>query len=134
MKKTTITIGAILVIVVIGIVIWMTNQNTSPPTTNTTPSSSSNTTATPSTITYSSDGFSPATLTVKSGATVTIKNTSDEDLQFESNPHPAHTDDTDLNVGLVAAGQTKTFTVTKTGTFGYHNHLDPSDTGHIVVE
>lgn len=136
MKKTVVIIGAVVIVAIAGIAVWMLNQNTNSPAANTTsPSSSSNNaTATPATITYSSNGFSPATLTVKSGDTVTIKNTSSEALQFDSNPHPAHTDDTDLNVGSVAAGQTKTFKVTKTGTFGYHNHLDPSDTGHIVVE
>jgi len=85
------------------------------------------------TITYSDNGFSPATLTVKAGTKVTIKNTSSRDMQFDSDPHPAHTDDPELNVGIVSPGQSMTFTVTTTGTHGYHNHLNPSDTGTIVV-
>lgn len=85
------------------------------------------------TITYDGNGFSPAALTVNSGTTVTIKNTSNQELQMDSNPHPIHTDDTDLNVGLVGPGGSQTFTVTKTGTFGYHNHLDPTQTGTIII-
>jgi hypothetical protein len=40
----------------------------------------------------------------------------------------------DLNVGLVAAGQSKTFIVTKTGTFGFHNHLNPSQKASITIQ
>jgi plastocyanin len=86
------------------------------------------------TITYSDNGFSPSTITVKSGTTVTIKNTSSHGLQFDSDPHPAHTDDEELNVNSVPEGGSETFVVKRTGTFGYHNHLNPSDTGTIVVE
>ncbi len=85
------------------------------------------------TITFDGSQFSPATLTVRSGSKVTIKNNSSIDLQMDSNPHPVHTDDTDLNVGLVSGGQSKTFTVTQTGSFGYHNHLDPSVQGQITI-
>ncbi len=49
-------------------------------------------------------------------------------------PHPIHTDDPDLNVGTVKPGESMTFTVTKTGEYGYHNHLNPSDKGRITVE
>lgn len=86
------------------------------------------------TITYSDNGFSPAQLNVSAGTTVTVKNTTSGDVEMDSDPHPVHTDDTDLNVGLVAAGQSKTFTVTKKGTFGYHNHLDPSQQAKITIE
>ena len=85
------------------------------------------------TITYSNKGFSPSASTVKSGDSVTVSNTSSTSLQFDSDPHPAHTDNSDLNVGTIKPGQTKTFTVTKTGTFGFHNHLNSSNTGRITV-
>jgi plastocyanin len=86
------------------------------------------------TITYSASGFSPSTTTVKSGDIVAIKNTSSSEIQFDSDPHPVHTDNTELNAGAVAAGQTVTFTVTTRGTFGFHNHLNPSDTGTITIQ
>jgi plastocyanin len=85
-------------------------------------------------ITYDGKSFSPSQLIVESGATVTIKNTSSRQLQMQSDPHPAHTDDPDLNVGTVAPGQSKTFTVTQKGTFGYHDHLNPSEKGTISIE
>jgi plastocyanin len=86
------------------------------------------------TITYSADGFSPTSATVSSGGTVTVKNTSSGNMQFASDPHPQHTDDPELNAGLIAAGQSKTFTVTKKGTFGYHDHLNPSMIGTITIQ
>jgi plastocyanin len=106
--------------------------------TNSSPSSqtqdSSSSTQSSGTITFDGTMFSPASLSVKTGTTVTIKNTSSEELQFDSDPHPVHTDDTDLNVGAVPAGQSKTFMVTKAGTFGYHDHLDPSIQGKITIQ
>ena len=86
------------------------------------------------TIIYSNNGFSPSTTSVKAGDVVAVSNTSTSDLQMQSNPHPAHTDDTDLNVGVVKTGATKNFSVTKTGTFGFHNHLNPSDTAEITIQ
>lgn len=85
-------------------------------------------------ITYSDSGFSPSTLTVKSGDKVVIKNTASDELQFNSDPHPSHTEDTELNIGSVSAGQEQSFTITMTGSFGYHNHLNPSEKGMIVVQ
>ncbi len=84
-------------------------------------------------ITYN-DGFSPADITVKSGETVEIKNASSHVLDFHSDPHPAHTDDNDLNVGAIGAGQSKKFTLNKKGTWGYHNHLMATETGKVTVE
>lgn len=86
------------------------------------------------TIIYSDSGFNPSKITVKSGTTVTIKNESSGSLQFDSDPHPAHTDNEELNVNNVSPGESETFVVKRTGTFGYHNHLNPGDTGTIVVE
>jgi plastocyanin len=97
------------------------NSATNSTSTNSNTQSSQNSESTAAnTITYSSSGFSPKTLTVKAGDKVTIKNTSSNTIQFDSNPHPIHTDDEDLNAGVVEAGQSTSFTANKTGTFGYH--------------
>jgi plastocyanin len=141
MKKALIIIVIIVVLGIGAFVLFKkpTNKNNNQTANNSTSNTSSNSsnsssTAAAATITYSDSGYSPATITVKSGDTVAIKNTSSHEVQFDSDPHPVHTDDTDLNAGLVEPGQTKTFTVTQKGTFGYHNHLDPSQTGTIVIQ
>lgn len=95
---------------------------------------SANSQSTPNTIVFNGTMFAPAMLSITPGTTVTIKNTSSQELQMDSDPHPVHTDDTDLNVGQILPDQSKTFTVTKTGTFGYHDHLDPSIQGKITIE
>jgi plastocyanin len=132
-------IGLIAVVIIGGgyLLMHKSSTKTTTPTSNQSQSSTSSSTPSQSaadTITFAGNQFSPATLTVKAGTMVTIKNTSSQDVQMQSNPHPSHTDDSDLNVGLVAAGQSKTFTVTKKGTFGYHNHLDPGTQGKITIE
>lgn len=86
------------------------------------------------TIIFEGTKFIPDSITVKSGTTVTVKNESSQDLEFASDPHPIHNDDTDLNAGFVAPGQSITFTAAKTGTYGFHNHLDSSVQGNITVE
>ncbi len=85
-------------------------------------------------ITYTNSGYSPKVITVKSGTTVTIKNESSRNMQFDSDPHPAHTTNEELNVEDVRPGQSQTFVVKRTGTFGYHNHLNASQTGTIIVQ
>lgn len=131
MNKKIFWIVGIIIVIAIALGVYIAMQKT--PTTSTNTNNSSNQSAA-ATITYSSSGFTPSTITVKSGDTVAVKNTSSQELQMDSGPHPAHTDDTDLNVGAVPSGQTVTFTVTKKGTFSYHNHLNPSDEGSITIQ
>ncbi len=137
MNKALVGLAAVIIIAVGAVAVTRnSNTNKTTPSTATSPPSSSqnNTQSTQDTISYDGKSFNPAHLTVKSGTTVTIKNSSSENLQFQSNPHPVHTDDSDLNVGVVAPGQSKTFTATQKGTFGYHDHLNPSEKGTITIE
>ncbi|HSX36691.1 MAG TPA: cupredoxin domain-containing protein [Patescibacteria group bacterium] len=98
-------------------------------------SPSSTTAAVPAaTITFTDNGFSPTVTTVKVGDTVQVTNKSSQPVQFDSDPHPAHTDEPELNVGEVEPGQSQTFVVTKAGHWGFHDHLDPSFTGKLNVQ
>ena len=85
-------------------------------------------------ITYSDSGFSPAQVSVKVGDTVTFKNSSAKSVQVNSAQHPTHTQFPELNVGTIAAGESKSVTFATAGTKKYHNHLNPSQNGQIVVE
>lgn len=134
----TIAIAAIIVLAVVAFVMTRPkNQNSSSSYSSSNPpqaSSSSSDQASATVMSYGDSGFSPASITVKSGGTVTFKNASSQEIQVDSNPHPIHTDDTDLNVGTIAPGQSKTVTLTKTGTFGIHNHLDPTEMAHVTIQ
>ena len=100
---------------------------------NTQPSNNQNESAA-TTITYDNSGFHPSSVTVKSGTKVTFKNGSSSTIQVDSDPHPEHTDNTELNVGTISPGSTGSATLTTKGTWGIHNHLDASMRGTIVVE
>lgn len=86
------------------------------------------------TVTLTSSGFSPSNLTIKAGQTIIWVNKSGESATVNSNPHPVHTDYPPLNLGDFPNGGTLSLTFDKPGTFGYHNHLNPSQRGTITVE
>ena len=91
------------------------------------------------TITYSSAGaFSPACVTVATGTTITWDNQSGQEIQVGADPHPVHSGDRAISGGEftlnVPAHGTKSETINKAGSFSYHNHVNPSATGKIIVE
>jgi len=101
------------------------------------------------TITYTDDGYSPNTLHVPIGTTVTFKNDSSRQMWTASDVHPTHTEYDDTSLGKhcpdttgtvfdecegVKPGNSWSFTFTKPGSWNYHNHLFASDIGTIVVE
>lgn len=79
-------------------------------------------------------GFEPGTITVKVGTKVTWINKSGETATVNSDPHPTHTLWPFLNLGSFNDGASVSVTFDKTGTFTYHNHLNPSQTGEVTVE
>ncbi len=90
------------------------------------------------TITYTSSSFSPADVKIKSGGTITWVNDGDSEIQIGAKPHPVHTGNKEVSGGgfvlTLKPGEQATVTVEKTGTFGYHNHLNSSQGGIITVE
>jgi plastocyanin len=70
--------------------------------------------------------FEPATLNVKVGTTVTVKNADDT-------PHTITADDNSFDTGSIAGGESATFTVTDVGTAKYHCGIHNYMTGTIQV-
>lgn len=90
------------------------------------------------TVTYDESGFSPATITIAKGTTVTFVNNSDMPLWVASNPHPAHTDYPEFDTPKILGRMPKmeedfTFTFDRAGTWQYHNHTASGDTGTYGV-
>jgi len=79
------------------------------------------------TISIKDFAFSPATLTVKVGTTVTWVNS-------DSVAHSAVSDDGTFDTKLLAPGEKGSYTFTKAGTYTYKCSIHPSMTGTIVVE
>jgi plastocyanin len=103
--------------------------------TDTSSATDSSTNASTITVTYNGTTFSPAQVTVMSGTTVKFVNQSNKLVWVASDPHPTHTDypGFDAKKGLTQ-GQSYEFTFDKIGTWGYHNHLNPSQTGSVIVQ
>ena len=163
-KKTLLTVVVLAVVLVSWILLSNKEDvavNTSTPTVSPTPtplvspSLSPLTTVSPSPIiskkvvTYTDSGYSPNTITIKKGETVTWKNDSKLLMWTASAVHPTHKAYPGTNIancgtpagfnqfdacGGVASGQSWSFKFDNVGTWGYHNHLKASDWGKIIVE
>lgn len=94
-------------------------------------------------ITYTNSGYSPSALTVKTGETVTFKNQSSQSMWTASAVHPTHRAYPTTGGCLgstfdacqgIQPGNNWSFKFDVAGTWKYHNHLSPGDTGTIIAE
>ncbi len=91
------------------------------------------------TITITSSGVSPRSLTVPAGSRVTFVNNSGRAHEMNSDPHPVHTDCPEINqVGFLSAGTSRqTDNLNTVLTCGYHDHrrdTNASLQGTIVIQ
>lgn len=85
-------------------------------------------------VIYEANGFSPSSITVAVGETVTFKNESAVDVWPASAPHPTHTDYPEFDAKKpIKPGESYAFTFTRAGTWKYHSHLNPTHFGSVVV-
>ncbi len=87
-----------------------------------------------STITLTSNGFEPQTITIKPKTQVVWTNKSGNDASVNSADHPTHQLYSPLNLGLFSNGTSVSLNFNTPGTYRYHDHLHPQKTGTIVVE
>ena len=106
----------------------------SSPSPGTSPSSDSNKAKAATTIMYDASGFAPTTITVTAGQSVTFTNSSDHEVDVSSSPHPAHTDNPELNAGVLAPGKSVVKVLNNKGSFGIHNHLNPTERMKITIQ
>ena len=86
------------------------------------------------TVEMAGDGFSPTSLSIKKGDTVTFKNVGSNSHWPASAPHPTHTVYPEFDPkSEVAPGQSWSFIFDKVGTWRYHDHLNSGETGVITV-
>lgn len=153
MNKIFITF--LVLIIVLGGYFFLGSKNVQAPTEETSQTLNTEVNDTDTTInediiiTYSSTGYSPNTVTVKVGTTVTWKNTSSMSMWPASAMHPSHsvysgttlsahcpdTDGTAFDACTeIPSGNSWSFTFDKQGTWKYHDHLKASYFGTVVVE
>lgn len=86
-------------------------------------------------VTYTDSGFVPASISIKVGEVVVFKNNSSGGMRVASNPHPVHTDLPGFDSNqVISSGESFSYTFVKVGSWGYHNHLNPSQGGTVVVQ
>jgi len=153
-------IGAVIVIAVLLIGGWFflktpTNAPESQTVTNgmpvidsTTPETTVENTAPNVTVAYTDQGFSPTSVSVPLGTTVTFVNQSSRGMWVASAKHPDHTVYSGTSLSqhcpdtansafdectAVASGSSFSFTFNKEGTWKYHNHVDATQFGTVIV-
>lgn len=150
MNKTFITV-LILIIIIFGGYFLLKNPEAEAPTTETptAPTSTENTNNSISpvskndVVTYTSAGYSPSTLSVQVGETVTFKNESLLAMWTASASHPTHKvypttggclgSTFDACKGI-QPGDSWSFKFDIAGNWKYHDHLKPSFFGTIIVK
>jgi plastocyanin len=90
--------------------------------------------ASAATITLTSAGANPRSVTIAVGQAVTFVNNDARPHEMASDPHPQHGSCPSMENGLgtIASGQTKvTHAFANAGTCGFHDHLDSTNGGFI---
>ena len=140
--RTTISTGLAVAVLVAMTAAACGGGGSSTPTTPTTPTTPppSGGNPTTATITIGTDGrVSPATVTIAVGGRVTFINNHNQAHDMQSDPHPEHTDCSQLaQVGFLTSGQQRTsgnFNAART--CGFHDHNRDTDTGlqgRIIIQ
>lgn len=101
-------------------------------------------------VTLTDAGFSPASVNVTRGETVRFINESSRGMWVGADEHPTHTEYDGTSTrehcargantngsfdqcASVGRGEYWDYTFTKSGTFGYHNHVGASSVGTVIV-
>ncbi len=131
--KGLVIAAIIIAVVIVGGIFFFAKQN--PNTSNSTPTPTATQQAENATvITLTKTGFTPNNITVKAGTTVKWVNNSGAVGQVDSDPHPVHTSYPAMNFQPFSEGSSVELVFDKAGTYHYHNHLNPSQTGTITVQ
>jgi len=135
----------IVIVIILGGVWYISSNNTQEPGNQVSPAGN----LVSNVVTIASSGFSPSSLTVQKGETITFKNESSQPAWPASAIHPTHTVypgssiakcGTTGEAGIFDAckgllkGEAWSFQFDIPGTWKYHDHLNPSRNGTIVVQ
>lgn len=87
------------------------------------------------TITLTSDGFVPNSITIKKGDTIIVRTTAGKHFWPASDIHPTHGIYPEFDPqDAIAPNKTWSFKFEKIGKWRFHDHLAPYFTGTIIVE
>ena len=86
------------------------------------------------TIVFNDEGFTQEQYRFPAGTAIKVDNQSSMDMQFSSDDHPSHKDHSELNMKLLGAGESGTFTPPGKGTYGFHDHINDQYAGTLIIE
>ena len=131
--KVPLLVGlALLVLILIGFVYQKYQTPNLPPS----PQASKATPAFEAQVAITKDGFVPESILVKKGTQIIWQNQDENPHQVSSDPHPTHTNLAGFDsLKPLASGDSFSFIFEKSGTFTYHDHLNPLKLqGTVIVE
>lgn len=85
-------------------------------------------------VSIENNAVNPASVTISVGDTVVWLNKDQAKHHISSDPHPSHTALPGLESADLSNNETYSFKFTQTGTWGYHDHLNPSIKGTVIVK
>lgn len=85
-------------------------------------------------VKITSAGFIPKVVTIKKGESISWVNEDVADHTVNSAVHPTHQVYPRLNLGVIKPGDKISLSFPDTGSYKYHDHLNPSLTGSVTVE
>lgn len=122
--NTRIIWGLVAVLAVVGIGIVFLGKSAKNP---------AQSESSPPAVVLAASGFAPQSLTVKTGTKVVWTNNSGVAAAINSANHPTHLVYSPLNLGNFGNGETLSLVFDQPGTYKYHNHLNASQTGVVIV-
>ena len=144
MNNKTIIGGIVLLVVILGGMVLLSNKSKSNQYQQSqTPSQTTTAiTGTPektmaqqeAVVNVTKTGFTPETVTIKSGMRVTWLNKTEEEVTVNSDDHPTHLLYRELNLGAFPNESSVQVVLTKPGKYTYHDHYHPNRKGTIIVE
>ena len=88
-------------------------------------------------VRFTDEGVFPECSNIPSGGTVIWVNEGANIIQVSSDPHPVHSDNPEISDGkfvlILPPGESAQVTLEKRGTFGFHDHINPSLSGKIII-
>jgi plastocyanin len=142
-KAKVFWVLAVIIILALGAYILFGGKNENKPTNNpvvtvtVSPTPSIKPTTSPITsltINYTDTGFSPDSSTVSKGSTIIFTNNTTESVQIYSDPHPQHSNSTELNIGQLDPGDSRQIIINSVGVTSFHNDFNLSQTAIITIQ
>jgi plastocyanin len=130
-KSMRLIIGLVILLIIAVVISLVTdNKSTNDPSTAT-----KSVTPPLAYVSISDSGFTPATLTVNKG-TVVVWQAKDntKTVVIASNPYPKGNDLKSLRSTQLGSGASYRYQFNTTGTFRYHDDLNPTTNGSVVVK